>query len=189
MADKASSPSDYDIVQSCLNGNRDDFAVLVDRYKTLVYSILYRMTNNPNDYADIAQDIFVKVYRNLDKYSPSYHFSTWIIRITTNHIIDLRRKRLIDTTSLDDSELDISTNRSAEDEYLSTEYMRELNRQIQALPEMYRVPLVLYHRHGMSYRDIADSLSLPLSKVKNRIFRARALLKSALEATDSKEGD
>jgi RNA polymerase sigma-70 factor (ECF subfamily) len=90
---------------------------------------------------------------------------------------------------LDDSELDISTNRSAEDEYLSTEYMRELNRQIQALPEMYRVPLVLYHRHGMSYRDIADSLSLPLSKVKNRIFRARALLKSALEATDSKEGD
>jgi RNA polymerase sigma-70 factor (ECF subfamily) len=189
MVKEASNPSDYDIVLSCLNGNRDDFAILVDRYKALVYSILYRMTNNSHDYADIAQDIFVKVYKSLDKYSPEYRFSTWLIRITTNHVIDLRRKKLIDTTSLEDSELAMASSRSAEEEYLSAEYMRELNEQIQALPEMYRLPLILYHKHGMSYLDIADSLKLPLSKVKNRIYRARVLLKSALSEADRKEGE
>jgi RNA polymerase sigma-70 factor (ECF subfamily) len=59
--------------------------------------------------------------------------------------------------------------------------MTELNDKINALPEMYRLPLVLYHRHGMSYTDIAQGLGISLSKVKNRIFRARKMLKESLE--------
>jgi RNA polymerase sigma-70 factor (ECF subfamily) len=138
------------------------------------------MTNNPDEYGDIAQEIFIKVYKNLDKYSPEYHFSTWIIRITTNHVIDLRRKKRIETSPIDEVDFTLTTNRSAEDEYISDENVRELNRLIGELPEMYRIPIVLYHRHGMSYKDIADSLNMPLSKVKNRIFRGRRLLKDEL---------
>jgi RNA polymerase sigma-70 factor (ECF subfamily) len=178
-------PTDFDIVKSCLDGNREDFAVLVDRYKGLVYSVISRMTCNPDDYADIAQEVFIKLYKNLDKYRPEYRFATWVIRVTTNHIIDLRRKKSIENTtvlvSIEDAEYNIGTSDSAEDEYLRSERMAELDGKINALPEIYRLPLVLYHRHGMSYADIAQSLGISLSKVKNRIFRARKMLKESLE--------
>ncbi len=180
MADDKTELSDYEAVLSCLKGNTNDFAILVDRYKNLVYSVLSRMTNNTDEYADIAQEIFIKVYKNLDKYRPDYHFSTWIIRITTNHVIDLRRKKHIESTPIDEVDFSLTNRRSAEDEYITGEAIRELSRLINNLPEMYRIPIVLYHRHGMSYQDIADSLNLSLSKVKNRIFRGRKLLKEAL---------
>lgn len=180
MAEDKTKLSDYDVVLSCLNGNINDFAILVDRYKNLVFSVLSKMTNNPDEYADIAQEIFIKIYKNLDKYRPDYHFSTWIIRITKNHVIDLRRKKRIESTSIDEVDFSVTDNRSAEDEYITGESVRELNRLINELPEMYRLPIVLYHRHGMSYQDIAESLGLSLSKVKNRIFRGRKLLKEAI---------
>ncbi len=179
--------NDYEVVSSCIKGNINDFAILVDRYKNLVYSVISRMTNNADDYGDIAQEVFIKVYKNLDKYRPDYHFSTWIIRITTNHIIDMRRKKRIESTSIDEVDFSVTNNRSAEDEYIAGESVRELNHLIGELPEMYRIPIVLYHRHGMSYQDIAQSLGLSLSKVKNRIFRGRKLLKE--KVTKLKEPD
>lgn len=185
MAEEKSSLSDYDIVLSCLNGNKEDFAILVDRYKNLVFSVISRMTNNPDDFADLAQEVFLKVYKNLDKYRPDYHFSTWIIRITTNHIIDIRRRYKIDSVSIDDTEIPLSTGNSAEDEYIRSEQVRELSRLINNLPETYRLPIALYHQHNMSYKEIADSLGLSMSKVKNRIFRGRRLLKEMIE--DMKE--
>lgn len=180
MAEDKKSLSDYQVIQSCLEGNINDFAILVDRYKNLVYSVIARMTADPDAYSDIAQEIFIKVYKNLDKYRPDYHFSTWIIRITTNHVIDLRRKHKIDSTPLEDSDFSLSTGKSAEDEYISGEFSKELNRLINNLPEMYRIPIVLYHGHGMSYQDISKSLNISLSKVKNRIFRGRKLLKEEI---------
>ena len=185
MAEDKNRLSDYDIVCSCLRGNKDDFAILVDRYKNLVFSVISRMTNNPDEYADLAQEVFLKVYKNLDKYRPDYHFSTWIIRVTTNHIIDIRRKHKIESVSLDDTELPIASGKSAEEEYLHSEKIQELSRLINSLPEIYRLPIALYHQHNMSYQEIADSLDLSMSKVKNRIFRGRRMLKEMLE--DMKE--
>lgn len=112
MADDKTELSDYEAVLSCLKGNTNDFAILVDRYKNLVYSVLSRMTNNTDEYADIAQEIFIKVYKNLDKYRPDYHFSTWIIRITTNHVIDLRRKKHIESTPIDEVDFSLTNRRS-----------------------------------------------------------------------------
>lgn len=187
MAGDETKLSDYEAVRSCLDGNVNDFAILVDRYKALVYSVISRMTNDSSEYDDIAQDVFIRLYKNLDKYSPDYKFATWVIRVTTNHIIDLRRKKHIESVSADDAELPLTSGRSAEDDYIRGESAAELNALVDSLPEMYRLPIVLYHRHGMSYTDIAESLQLSLSKVKNRIFRGRKLLKEAL--TESKEAE
>ena len=74
---------DYEIIQCCLQGKKEMFEELVSRYKNLVYSIILRMTNDPEEANDLAQEVFIKVYRNLDKYEPTYKFSTWIMRITT----------------------------------------------------------------------------------------------------------
>ncbi len=171
--------SDYDIVKRCINGEEYFFEVLVSRYKNLVYSIILKMISDSEEANDLAQEIFIKVYKNIDRYSPEYKFSTWIIRITTNHIIDYRRKKKYDIVSIDDVSYDLTTNESPENEYIKKEQKKSLERLIDELPEMYKVPIVLYHQKGLSYQEIADATNESLSKVKNRIFRGRKMLKNS----------
>ena len=85
-----------------MSGDQNAFAQLVNRYKNLVYSVVLRMVNNTEEANDLAQEIFIKLYKNLDKYQPEYKFSTWLIRISTNHIIDYRRKRKQETVSIEE---------------------------------------------------------------------------------------
>ena len=176
----AAGLTDYELITRCLNGENDYFGELVARYKNLVYSIILRMTKNRDEAADLAQDVFVKVYKNLDKYYPDYKFSTWVMRITTNHIIDCRRKKRQEETSLDEAGAVSGGGPSPEDAVVAKERREFLTRIISALPDMYKIPIVLYHQQGLSYQEIADVTDEPLSKVKNRIFRGRKMLKEAL---------
>jgi RNA polymerase sigma-70 factor (ECF subfamily) len=177
----ATSMSDYDLIKSCLQGNQGDFAELIARYKNLVYSVILRMVNNDRDEAnDLAQDVFLKLYKNLDKYYPEHKFSTWTIRITTNHVIDYMRRKKQDNIPIEDVEHELGTNDSPEDAYIRKEQRLELKKVVGDLPEMYKIPIVLYHEQGLSYQEIADITNEPLSKVKNRIFRGRRMLKEAL---------
>ena len=147
---------DYELIKLVMSGDQNAFAQLVNRYKNLVYSVVLRMVNNTEEANDLAQEIFIKLYKNLDKYQPEYKFSTWLIRISTNHIIDYRRKR-------------------------KKEEIKQLECAIKTLPDLYKIPIVLYHQQGLRYQEIADTIGEPLSKVKNRIFRGRKMLKESLE--------
>ncbi|NLK97602.1 sigma-70 family RNA polymerase sigma factor [Defluviitalea saccharophila] len=177
---------DYEIIQCCLQGKKEMFEELVSRYKNLVYSIILRMTNDPEEANDLAQEVFIKVYRNLDKYEPTYKFSTWIMRITTNLVIDSRRKQKQSTISVEEMPYEPSSEGGPEEEYLRQEKSNEVIDALNALPEMYRIPIILFHQQGLSYQEISDVINEPLSKVKNRIFRARKMLKEYL--LKSKEG-
>jgi len=170
--------TDYEIVKKCINGNEQYFEILIARYKNLVYSIILKMINDKEEVNDLAQEVFIKIYRNLDKYSDEFKLSTWITKITTNHIIDYRRKKKCDTVSIDNIMYDASTNDSPESEYIKKEQKLKLERLVGELPEMYKIPIVLYHQKGFTYQEIADATNQSLSKVKNRIFRGRKLLKS-----------
>lgn len=176
---------DYEVVQACLQGKKEMFEILVSRYKNLVYSIILRMTNNAEEANDLAQEVFIKVYRNLDKYQPDYKFSTWIMKITTNLVIDARRKSKPNTISVDEMLIEPSTEKGPEQGYLEQEKINEVIAALNALPDMYKVPMILFHQQGLSYQEIAEIINEPLSKVKNRIFRARKMLKESLL---SKEG-
>lgn len=180
--------TDYDIIKSCLEGDKDAFAVLVNRYKNLVYSIVLRMVNDREECNDIAQEVFIKIYKNLDKYYPSFKFSTWVIRITTNHVIDYRRKKRAEIVSIDDVEYGLTTSKSPEEEYILKEKKNNLEQLINELPQMYKVPIVLYHQQGLSYQEIADAMNISLSKVKNRIFRGRRMLKDELSVLKESDG-
>ena len=180
--------TDYDIIKSCLEGDKDAFAVLVNRYKNLVYSIVLRMVNDREECNDIAQEVFIKIYKNLDKYYPSYKFSTWVIRITTNHVIDYRRKKRAEIVPIDDVEYGLTTSKSPEEEYIQKEKKNNLEQLINELPQMYKVPIVLYHQQGLSYQEIADAMNISLSKVKNRIFRGRRMLKDELSVLKESDG-
>ena len=183
MAEK-DTRTDMELIESCLDGSQECFTELVNRYKNLVYSIILRMTKNNDEASDLAQDVFLKVYRNLGSYTPQFRFSTWIMRITSNHIIDHHRKKRLETVSLEahmtDTGFSGGTVASPEALYLKQEQTERINKIVAALPDMYKIPVVLYHQEGLSYQEIADRTGEPLSKVKNRIFRGRKLLKSLI---------
>ena len=184
MAEKTQR-TDMELIRSCLNGNQDCFAELINRYKNLVYSIILRQTRDREEANDLAQDVFLKIYKNLHSYTDAFKFSTWVMRITSNHIIDQHRKKKAETVPFEPHMAE-STNMPAEPSpealYLREEQAARIQKILDALPEMYRIPVVLYHQEDLSYQEIAERIEEPLSKVKNRIFRGRKLLKEMLTA-------
>lgn len=195
--------TDLDLINTCLAGDNSCFEELVARYKNLVYSVILRMINDTEEANDLAQEVFIKVYKNLSKYSADYKFSTWIIRITTNHVIDYRRKNKYDVVSMDalgysdkgfgakDNAMSwsVSASLSPENEIIQREQNEELTGAVSKLPDMYRIPIVLYHQKGLSYQEIANVIDEPLSKVKNRIFRGRKILREWLVCLGNGEGE
>ena len=173
---------DYELVLACVEGDKAVFGELVTRYKNLIYSVVLRMVSDKEEANDLAQEVFIKIYRNLEKYHPEFKFSTWTIRIATNHVIDYRRKKKAETVNIDDVSGGLYADQGAspEDAYIAEEQSRMLRGLVADLPDMYRVPIVLYHEQGLSYQEISEITEEPLSKVKNRIFRGRKLLKENL---------
>ena len=164
--------SDYALVQKSLKGDEDSFSELVRRYKNLVFATVYKILGDYEESLDLSQEIFVKIYNNLWRYSPKHKFSTWVITIATNRTIDFCRKRKVDTVPIENSEYYLSQTPSAESTYL----------------DKYLTPIVMYHNEGMKYTEISEALDLPLSMVKNRIYRGRKLLKEILEKEGKKSG-
>lgn len=175
--------TDLEIIELCLKEDGNYFEEIIRRYKNLVYSIVNRMVTNSEDVNDLSQEIFIKIYKNLEKYSDEFKLSTWIMRISTNHVIDFRRKQKFQQVSFDAIEYDASDDITPETSFITNENKEGLNKVLNELPEMYREPIVLYHQKDMSYKEISDVLNEPLSKVKNRIFRGRKLLKEKIESS------
>jgi len=177
----AKEMTDYELIRACLEINNGYFTELVERYKNLVYSIILRMQNDREEANDLAQEVFIKVYKNLAKYYPDYKFSTWIMRITTNHVIDYNRSKKQAYVPIEEVSLDVPGGGDLpEDKLLKKEQTHRLTAALNGLPDMYKVPIVLYHQQGMSYQEISSAICEPLSKVKNRIFRGRQMLKDML---------
>jgi len=173
--------TDIEIIEMCKNGNDAAFTELINRYKNLVYSVILRMTNDGEEANDLAQEVFIKVYKNLNSYSAEFKFSTWIMSITSNHIIDFRRKRKLETVSLENMGHEIANiadKDTPEAILLRKEEAKRIHKIIENLPAIYKVPIVMYHIKDMSYQEIANKIGEPLSKVKNRIFRGRKMLKT-----------
>ena len=179
--------TDIEIVQECLRGNGRAFEELVTRHKGKIYNIAYRFTSNKEDALDITQEVFIKAYNSLKQYDPKFKFSSWILKITTNYCLDLKKKRTVDTVALD---LDVGpkeTTTSAEAMFIHKENKREIIKAIDSLPEEYKILIVMYHNQNLSYTEISESLSLPMTKVKNRLYRGRLMLKESLHSIREEE--
>jgi len=175
--------TDFELINAVLAGKQEFFAELVNRYKNLVYSIILRQTRDTEEAHDLSQDVFLKIYRNLSKYSPEFKFSTWVMRITSNHIIDARRRKKFETVSYEEfteNGGNFASTSSPEAEIIQRDQTERIGKIVSELPEMYKIPVVLYHQEGLSYQEIAEKIGEPLSKIKNRIFRGRKMLKTLL---------
>ena len=181
---------DRSVVSRILAGERELFGDLVSRYEKRVVNYVYRITHRYEDAHDLTQEIFVKVFLALDRYDPKYQFSTWLFRIAQNSAIDALRKKSISEVPLARPADDDSGPREREfpDDGISP-YRALKNKQLSAaidlavakLPPDYRELIQLRHFAELSYDEIATMKQLPLGTVKNKLFRARNLLKETLD--------
>lgn len=179
---------DRTLVARILGGDRDRFAELVSRYEKRVINYVYRITHRYEDAHDLTQEIFVKVFLALDRYDPKYQFSTWVFRIAQNSAIDaLRKKSVAEVPLVRPGDEEQGKEREFADDGVSP-YRVLKNKQLTAaidtavakLPPDYRELIQLRHFAELSYEEIASMKKLPLGTVKNKLFRARNLLKDAL---------
>ena len=167
------------------------FETLYERYGARVLNVIYRMTGNDDVARDLAQDVWLRVYRSLDRFEARADIFTWIYRIavnlTLNHLKREKRRRWVDLLdqNIDDVLGDAASepavalpapsdrqDRAMEKEQLA----RHLWDAVQQLEPMYRVPIVLFHYENQSYQEIADTMGLSMPAVQARIFRARKQL-------------
>ncbi len=179
--------TDIEIVKEVLQGRSEAFRELVSRYKRAVYSLCYRMVQNNEEAEDLSQEVFIKVYQYLGKYDEDYKFSTWILKIATNTSIDYLRKKKVDTVPLEEGIESKQEMASAESIYFHQSNKALIEKMIKELPEEYRLLIILYHQQGLSYKEIADNVNIPMSKVKNRLHRARNILKEQLKSIKEEE--
>ncbi len=182
--------ADGEIVRRVLGGEEDLFELLVRRYQARVLSHVARMIGSRDDAMDLSQEILVKVFQALDRYNPEYKFSTWLFRIAGNAAIDHLRKRRPRTVPLESSE-PRADGRVSSPEYRTSdldpyallrnsERGEAITRAIASLPAEFRELIALRHFTGLSYEEIAEIKAMPLGTVKNKLFRARAVLKDRL---------
>ncbi len=180
---------DRTLVERILGGDRDLFTTLVTRYEKRVINYVYRITHRYEEAHDLTQEIFVKVYLALDRYDPKYQFSTWLFRIAQNSAIDALRKKSIAEVPLarpteeepsgkerEFADSGVSPYRALKNKQLSA----AIDRAVEGLPADYRELIQLRHFAELSYEEIASMKKLPLGTVKNKLFRARNLLKEQL---------
>jgi len=184
FAQDFASATDSDLVATAINGAEGSFEELVRRYQRPISAYVYRMVGNYESALDLTQEIFIKVYGSLRKYRSEFKFSTWIYKIAHNAAVDhlrrssTREQSLINSSETDQFELPIeSTRPSPEQESERKERRVEIESVVRALPASYRELIILRHSQDLTYEEIVEVTGLPLGTVKNRLFRAREMMR------------
>jgi RNA polymerase sigma-70 factor, ECF subfamily len=186
--------TDQQVVRLARDGSERAYRELIGRYQRPVFSLIYRMVRDRERAEDLAQDTFIKVLNNIDRYRPEFKFSSWIFKIAHNTSLDHLRKKEPETLSLDGSphaptaaETEASTITPESGDETPEQYTlnRELGAAIEGalgtLRTEYRTAIVLCHVEGRPYEEIAEIMDVPLGTVKTYIHRGRKELMQRLE--------
>ena len=176
--------TDVELIAKAIRGREDGFEELVRRYQRPITGYVFRMLNNYDAALDVTQEVFIKVYNSLEKYSSEYKFSTWLYRIAHNAAIDWMRRNSVSQTSLEAENADgtfqlqiESSQPTPEQDRERSEWRTEIDLVVKCLPTAYRELILLRHTQDLSYDEIAEVMNLPLGTVKNRLFRAREMMR------------
>ena len=176
--------TDVELIAKAIRGREDGFEELVRRYQRPITAYVYRMLNDYESSLDVTQEVFIKVYNSLDKYSSDYKFSTWLYRIAHNAAIDYMRRNSANLQSLETENEEGAYQLQLESPLLTPEQERErsewrseIEAVVKCLPAVYRELILLRHSQDLSYDEIAEVTNLPLGTVKNRLFRAREMMR------------
>lgn len=181
--------TDEELVEKVKKGDADVYEKIIQKYQSKVFGLIYNMTKNQNEIEDLAQEVFIKIYKNLGKFKGDSSLYTWIYKITVNLCLDEMKKRknviyLDEKIEVDDGEVNgelPSEDKSQEELYEEKELQEKLHNCINKLPEKQRVMIVLRDIKGFSYEEISKITDVKLGTVKSQINRARLKLKELLD--------
>ena len=186
---------DYALVKKALNdGDQSAYASLMNNYRDSLYFAMLKMTRNAIDAEDLTLEAFGKAFKNLERYTPEYAFSTWLFKIATNNCIDyLRKKKQYNNhqnTELD-KDSSLSENfaydaKNPEQDLINEQKIKLMRNLIKTLKPRYRNIVELRYLQELSYEEISEILDLPIGTVKVQLFRARDFLFNILKNSKEK---
>lgn len=183
--------TDAEVMLRVKAGDQSAFDYLVQKYRRPLVSFMYRMARNTTLAEDLAQEVFLRVYRSRQTYEASAKFTTWLYRIATNlavnHARDTRHERPEVTVSLDEPDeetgttMDVADGKiSAEEALVRRERMLAIRGKVEALPERQKLAVIMHKYQQMDYKQIAEVLKLSESATKSLLFRAYETLREQL---------
>jgi RNA polymerase sigma-70 factor, ECF subfamily len=183
---------DASIVLKAMEGDGGSFEILVQRYENAAFALAFRMCHDRHLAADVTQEIFLQLYRNLKRYDPARPFTPWFFRLATNMAINVlklrqnRRRKLINDVKDPGGQDPLASvpSKGTDDvgeEVVLNERRQRLRNLIAGLPEKYSAIVALRYLQELGVEEISQSLDMPVGTVKVRLYRARDLLRQRLE--------
>jgi RNA polymerase sigma-70 factor (ECF subfamily) len=169
---------EHDLIIRAKQGDRWAFGELVKRHRQGVINVVYRMCGDANIAEDAAQECFIRAWLNLNKYQPKGSIRNWLYKIAMNAAFNLLRKEknLLDVDAINV----VDTHRNPEQSLMTNELSKHVQQAVLSLPQASRSVLVLREYEGLSYRDIANTLDIPVGTVMSRLNYARQVLRQSL---------
>ena len=191
-ADSVEGSSDADVMLRVKAGDDSAFSYLVQKYRRPLVGFMYRLCHNPATAEELAQEVFLRVYRSRSSYEASAKFTTWLYRIATNlavnHARDTRHERPEKTVRLDEPDQETGTtpdladgSLTAEEQLLKKERLAAIREKVNALPERQRLAVMMHKYQQMDYRQIAAVMKLSESATKSLLFSAYETLREQLK--------
>ena len=179
------------LIKKAQKGDVNAFEKIITEYQSVVYSISYRYADNAHDAADMAQEVFLKMFKTINSFRFESKLSTWIYRVATNTCLDIvkRQRRAASALPLggfDDEDGNNFASEPADSRFMPDARLEEaetkdvVNRAISELSDEYRTVVILRDIRGLSYDEIAEIVDCPVGTVKSRISRARKNLREIL---------
>ena len=193
MPERPAERTDADVMLAVAAGDEAGYTYLVGKYHRQIIHFLYRMVHNEAVAEELAQEVFLRVYRSRESYRAEAKFSTWLYRIATNlavnHARDTRNERMAPTLNLNEPDPESGTMPEVADDDLNVEQtmlreerMSAIRAQVAALPERQRMAVLMHKYQEMDYRQIGEVLKLSESATKSLLFRAYQTLRERLKA-------
>jgi RNA polymerase sigma factor (sigma-70 family) len=185
------SKRDYQLLREALdNNNQQAYAELLRLYRNPIYYMLLKMMNDPNDAEDLTMEAFGKAFKNLDKYSPEFAFSTWLFKIAANNCIDYMRKKNTMPICVDQDLFNMETNLNdvnggmpftPEEQIIEKQKIVMLRKAVDQLRPKYKELVELRYFKELSYEEISQELGISLNNVKIQLFRAKEMLAGIMQ--------
>lgn len=178
-----SQPEDQYYIEASLKGDTRAFAVLVDRYKHMVFTLAKKILKTTEEAEEVSQDVFIKVYQQLHTFKGNSKFSTWLYKIAYYKSLDYvkKQKRHLQTSTIDaEKEYHLPSIENTLDALEADERKLAIKRAINALAQDDAILITLYYFEEQSLKEIAEIMNLEVNTVKVRLFRSRKRLAALL---------